>query len=90
MKIKLVSRKNGTIVAGVLPPKRGARNVVVAGIALSPGMKLDEVALPAGMRGANIEKMLVGSRIKKGKKSVSLVLAKRRPSRTRAARKARR
>jgi hypothetical protein len=90
MKIKILSRTKGNIVAAVLPPESGAQNLTEAGPAAMPGTKFDEVELPAATRSADLPKLLSHARIKRGKKTVSLEISKKKPSRTRAAKKPRR
>lgn len=90
MKIKVLSRRKGNIVAAVLLPKARVRNLTDAGPATLPGMSFDEVELPPATRSADIPQLLQRARIKRDKKTVSLKVSKKRPARARTARKTRR
>lgn len=87
MKIKILSRGKGNIVAAVLQPKARVRNLTEAGPAVLPGMSFDEVELPPATRGADIPQLLQHARIKRDKKTVSLEVSKKRPARASATRK---
>ncbi len=89
MKIKVLSRGKGNIVAAVLPGPRG-RNVTEAGPAVMGGMSFDEVELPAATRSADIPPLLQRARIKRANKTVSLEVTKKPAKRTQPARKTRR
>jgi hypothetical protein len=89
MKIKILSRTKGTIVAAVLPPETGVQNLAEGGPAARPGTKFDEIELPATTRSADIPQLLRRARVKRGKKSVSLEVSKKQPARARTARKSR-
>lgn len=90
MKIKVLSRRKGNIVAAVLLPKARVRNLTDAGPATLPGISFDEVELPPATRSADIPQLLQRARIKRDKKTVSLKVSKKRPVRARTARKTRR
>jgi len=89
MKIQILSRTKGTIIAAVLPPEAGVQNLTAGGPAMKPGTKFDEIELPATTRSADIPQLLRHARVKRSKKSVSLEVSKKKPVRARAARKTR-
>ena len=82
MKIKVLTRDKGNIVAAVLPDPRG-RNLAEAGPAVMAVMSFDEVELPAGTRSADISPLLQRARIKRVKKTVSLKVSKKLTKRAR-------
>jgi hypothetical protein len=90
MKIKILSRTKGNIVAAVLPPDAGVQNLTEGGPAARTGTMLDEIELPATISSAEIPQLLRHARVKRGKKSVALEVLKKPPTRVRAARKTRR